>query len=112
MERHGAVDRDELQAAIEARRELGSQLEPQVVDSFVERIERRLAERTPAKPARNNDSNTLALATLSLFASIPITAIAATHGGIVAMAVVGGDRAREPRVRAAALSYPSSSSRS
>jgi hypothetical protein len=89
MEPGGAVDREELTAAIEARRELGTDLEPHVVDSFVERIERRVAERTNAKPARTHDSgDLLALAIVSLLAAIPITAIAATHGGIVAIAVV------------------------
>jgi hypothetical protein len=89
MEREGAVDREELKAAIEARRELGAELEPHVVDAFVERIERRLADNREAKPARKDDSDkTPALAILSLVFAIPITAIAATHGGIVAMAVV------------------------
>jgi hypothetical protein len=37
--------RDELQAAIEARKELGQEMEPAVIDAFVERVERRLAER-------------------------------------------------------------------
>ncbi len=32
--------RDELQIAIEARKELGAELEPAVIDAFVERIER------------------------------------------------------------------------
>jgi hypothetical protein len=41
----GIVPRDELQAAIEARRELGADMEPAVIDAFVERIERRLSER-------------------------------------------------------------------
>jgi hypothetical protein len=40
------VRRDEVEAAVEARKELGSELEPQVIDGFVERIERRLGERT------------------------------------------------------------------
>ncbi len=89
MEPKGAVDRDELAAAIEARRELGAELEPQVVDSFVERIERRVAERTSAKPAQRDDAgNTVVLAIASLLAGIPITAIAATHGGIAALIVV------------------------
>jgi hypothetical protein len=88
MER-GAVDREELKAAIEARRELGPDLEPHVVDAFVERIEQRLGERTTARPSRKGEADrTLALAILSLLAAIPITAIAATHGGIAAMAVV------------------------
>ena len=42
------VPRDELQASIEARRELGADMEPAVIDAFVERIERRLAERGDA----------------------------------------------------------------
>ena len=89
MEPEGAVDREELTAAIEARRELGAELEPHVVDSFVERIEQRLADRTRSKPARTDDSgNTVVLAIVSVLAGIPITAIAATHGGIVAMIVV------------------------
>ena len=39
------VRRDELEAAIETRRELGSDMEPAVIDAFVERIERRIGER-------------------------------------------------------------------
>ncbi|MBA3329377.1 MAG: hypothetical protein H0T39_00645 [Actinobacteria bacterium] len=38
------VRRDELEAAIEARKELGAEMEPALVDAFVERIERRVAE--------------------------------------------------------------------
>ena len=41
--------RDELQVAIEARKELGAELEPAMIDAFVERIERRLVERDEAK---------------------------------------------------------------
>jgi hypothetical protein len=39
------VRREELEAAIEARKELGAEMEPAVIDAFVERIERRLAAR-------------------------------------------------------------------
>ena len=39
------VPRDELQAAISARKELDADMEPALVDAFVERIEKRLAER-------------------------------------------------------------------
>ena len=39
------VPKDELRAAIEARKELGTEMRPAVIDSFVERVERRLAER-------------------------------------------------------------------
>jgi hypothetical protein len=55
-------EREELAAAIEARRELGEELEPQVIDAFVERIEKRIharsasrfpSSRTPRSPARS-----------------------------------------------------------
>lgn len=84
------VERDELKAAIEARRELGADLEPHLVDSFVERIERRLAERKTAAPAKRHDrrEGAFVLAVVSMVMAIPITAIAATHGGIVALLVV------------------------
>jgi hypothetical protein len=94
MERSGsepAVDRDELRATIEARREMGAELEPQLIDSFVERIERKLEGRRAQRPAaqrRESNGTGLALAIISLFAGIPITAIAATHGGIAALIVV------------------------
>ena len=39
-----AVLRDELESAIEARKELGDEMEPAVIDAFVARIERRLAD--------------------------------------------------------------------
>jgi hypothetical protein len=38
-------ERQELEVALEARRELGEELEPEIIDSFVERIERRIDER-------------------------------------------------------------------
>jgi hypothetical protein len=63
-------------------------MEPQIVDSFVERIERRLLERVPKAPARRDRDGSFALAIISLGAAIPITAIAATHGGIVSLIVV------------------------
>jgi hypothetical protein len=43
------VQRDELAAAIEARRELGSELEPQVIGAFVERIEERIDRRLASR---------------------------------------------------------------
>ncbi len=84
------VDPEELRAAVEARRELGSELEPHVIDSFVERIERRLDERAHAKPALRSDhsEHTLALAIVSLGAAIPLSAIGAVQAGLVGLLVV------------------------
>jgi hypothetical protein len=85
------VDRDDVHAAIEARRELGAELEPEIIDSFVERIERRLAElerRRPAKRDRSRDDKTLALGIVSLAVAIPLTAIGVTQAGLVGLVVV------------------------
>ena len=84
------VERDDIEAAIEARRELGGEMEPHVIDSFVDRIEKRIDERTSRRiPAeRKGREGSFVLALASLAAAIPITAIAATHGGITAMVVV------------------------
>jgi len=84
------VERDDIEAAIQARRELGGEMEPHVIDSFVDRIEKRIVERTTQRsPAqRKGREGSFVLALASLVAAIPITAIAATHGGITAMVVV------------------------
>jgi hypothetical protein len=84
------VEREDVHAAIEARRELGQELEPQVIDAFVERIEKKIAEETRAlTPDRARAHQGSFLITLaSLILAVPITGIAATHGGIIAMIVV------------------------
>ena len=40
-----SVHREELEAAIEARKELGAELEPAVIDAFVARIEKSMVKR-------------------------------------------------------------------
>ena len=52
------VPREELQAAIEARKEVGQDMEPALIDAFVERIERRLEHRgvQSEKPSRPSAS--------------------------------------------------------
>ena len=83
------VDRDDVQAAIEARQELGKEMEPHVIDAFVDRIEKRLEQRTSDRLPRKAEGRegSFVLALVSLGAAIPITGIAATHGGILAMLV-------------------------
>ena len=44
--------KEELHAAMEARKELGAEMEPAVIDAFVARIERRLAGRRMRASAR------------------------------------------------------------
>jgi hypothetical protein len=89
---HPTVQRDELVAAIEARRELGAELEPQVIDGFVERLERRIDERlkarVPAKSTHRRPEFELALAIVTLCVAIPLLGIAGSTAGLGGVAVV------------------------
>ena len=78
------VGREEAQAALEARRELGHEYEDEVVDALVEKIERRLAERRPAR--REGSITPLALGSLGV--SIPLIAIAGNFAGLAGIVVV------------------------
>jgi hypothetical protein len=71
----GAVMRDELASAIEARRELGDEMEPAVTDAFVSRIERRLAERVDRGEGALQARRDMVLGSMAV--SIPLLAIAA-----------------------------------
>ena len=76
--------KDELQPAIEARKELGDEMEPAVIDAFVARIERRLADRGDederALQRRRNHQKEMVLGSMAI--SIPLLAIAAAFTGI------------------------------
>jgi len=78
------VPRDELEAAIEARKELGSDLEPAMVDAFVERIEKRLAKRggesEQALKQRRDHQKEMVLGAMAI--SIPLFALAAIYTGL------------------------------
>jgi hypothetical protein len=78
------VPKDELQAAIEARKELGAEMEPAVIDAFVERIERRLAERgseseRSLKQKREHQKE-MVLGAMGI--SVPLFALAAIFTGL------------------------------
>ena len=75
------ITRDDVTSMVEARRELGEEMEPAVVDAFLERVEAAIeaqaAERRPKPRGRAPESGErLALAIVSLGTGIPITAIA------------------------------------
>ncbi len=92
------LPRDDIQAALEARRELGPEMEPAVVDAFVERMERAIEARVDARlaqsgarPAASRDvrgGSELTLAIVSLGVAIPLTAISAATAGFFAVLVV------------------------
>ena len=74
------MERDELQAAIEARKELGQEMEPHVIDSFLDRIEQSLKRREGRHPSRRGDSGAFILGLVSLVMAIPLLGIAASQG--------------------------------
>ena len=106
------VVKDELRAAIETRRELGDEMEPAVIDAFVERIERRLAERDYASAwalqAKREHQKEMVLGSMGI--SVPLLALAAIFTGLpgvvavcVALVVIAvlSSRADGPRVATA-----------
>lgn len=84
------VDREEIEAAIEARKELGAELEPAVVDSFVERIEKSLVQRDDqrekALKRKRDHQKEMVLGAMAL--SIPLMAIAAIFTGLAGVIAV------------------------
>jgi Flp pilus assembly protein TadB len=84
------VRRDELQAAVEARKELGDDMEPALVDSFVERIERRLSERSEESERslkrKREHQKEMVLGAMGI--SIPLLGIAAVFTGLAGVIVV------------------------
>jgi hypothetical protein len=82
--------KDELLLAIEGRKELGEEMEPAVIDAFVARIERRLAERADegerALQRRRNHQKEMILGSMAI--SIPLLAIAAIFTGLAGVVVV------------------------
>jgi hypothetical protein len=84
------VPRDEVRATLAARKELGEDLEPALVDAFVERIEKRLdqvtLDREKALKRKRDHQQEMVLGAMGL--SIPLLALAAIFTGLVGVIVV------------------------
>lgn len=82
--------RDELGTAIEARQELGEEMEPAVIDAFVERIERRLADRDDrrerALKRKRDHQKDMILGSMAI--SIPLFVVAAVFTGLAGVVAV------------------------
>jgi hypothetical protein len=84
-----STPRDELEAAIEARRELGLEREPELVAGFLDRIDRELDRRIDERIAKRAPARTkgreplLPVTFVSLGVAIPLLGIA---GGIAGLA--------------------------
>jgi hypothetical protein len=78
------VLRDELRSAIEARRELGEEMDDAVIDAFVARIERRLADRSDeserALQRRREHQKEMVLGSMGI--AVPMLAFAAIFTGL------------------------------
>jgi hypothetical protein len=89
-ERHG----NEVEASLAARRELGPEFEPELIEGFLERLEQRVGkggkggEATRREPDSGDKQRRFVLAIISLGVGIPITAIAVSEGGLVALVIV------------------------
>lgn len=99
------IAREEAEAALSARHDLGREYEPAIVDSFVARIDTAIEQRVSDEVARRlkgaedwravqaqaagqQSGHRLALAIVSLGISIPLTAISAWSMGMSAVIFV------------------------
>ena len=82
--------KSELRSAVHARMELGEEMEPAVIDAFVDRIERRLAERKGADQfaieRKREHQKEMVLGSMAI--SIPLLAIAAIFTGLAGVIAV------------------------
>jgi hypothetical protein len=83
-------EREELQAHVAARRELGPEYEPELVDSFLERIEKRVDQGGHGKAARRDRPHTTITPVVlgSLALSIPLIGVAGAQAGAFGVALV------------------------
>ena len=90
------VDPSDARAKIEARRELGPEMEPALVDSFTQRVEAALVSREQSSQGHRDEElatrraesrNQMVLGIVSITMAIPLTAIflnlAGLLGGII-----------------------------
>lgn len=86
------VPRDELRATIEARKELGEDAEPALIDAFVSRIEKQLSQRQGESEQslrrKREHQKEMVLGAMAL--SIPLFALAAIFTGLAGVIVVCG----------------------
>jgi hypothetical protein len=84
------VTREELHALVEARKELDSEMEPALIDAFVERLEQRITDRSGegdlALHRKREHQKEMTLGSMAI--SIPLLAIAAVFTGLAGVITV------------------------
>lgn len=91
------LPREELGAAVAAREELGTRMEPEVIEAFLARIESAVITRVDARvderlrgaghARRSGSSPTVPVAICSLIFGIPLSAIAGEDAGLAGLLV-------------------------
>jgi hypothetical protein len=115
--REDGLERSEVEAALETRRELGPGYEREVVDAFAERIERAVEQRVAAEVQHRDRAGRRAgegsvrqfvLGIVSLGVGVPVTIVpmVATDGGLPAVVVAWLGIAGVNAAHAAALNGP------
>jgi Flp pilus assembly protein TadB len=86
----GLVPRDELRATIEARKELGEEAEPALIEAFVGRIEKELSkrQRESEQSLRRKREHQKEMVLGAMALSIPLFALAAIFTGLAGVIVV------------------------
>ncbi|GGO63638.1 hypothetical protein [Nonomuraea cavernae] len=88
--------REDLQATLDARRDLGPDYEAALVDSFAERLDATIAARVSAelhrhgpapRPSKGPGASMIPLALGSMGLGVPLTAIASANAGLLGLAV-------------------------
>jgi hypothetical protein len=75
------LERKDVEAALQARRELGPGYDDEIADRLLEKIDERLAERRPAKPPEPRHTGPITpLALGSIGCGVGATAIATGNG--------------------------------
>lgn len=91
---HDPIDRDEMEALLAARQELGPSMEPALVDSFAQKImveiqrQSQMQQQVQPQAATSQQAGSggrLTLAIVSLVMAIPLTAIALEAGSWMAV---------------------------
>jgi hypothetical protein len=85
------IPREEVSLAVETRREVGEDLEPHVIDAFLERVGAAIDERVDQRIAgrrRSGGPAAMGLAVISLVFAIPLTGIGGGTAGLAGLLVV------------------------
>jgi Flp pilus assembly protein TadB len=90
--REELVPRDELRATIEARKELGEEAEPALIEAFVDRIEKEFSkrQRESEQSLRRKREHQKEMVLGAVALSIPLFALAAIFTGLAGVIVVCG----------------------